>query len=80
LLPPRGGPPMTSLRRRVSERLLESGARMALDRQEMWRKSQRRGARTLSNADLQLLFMLDVVSATKIRLGMIIMPARLPDS
>ena len=53
---------------------------MALDREEMWRKSQRGGARTLSNGDLQVLFLLDVVSTTAIRLGMIIMPARLPCS
>jgi len=71
---------MTSLRRRVSDRLLEAGATMALDREEMWRKSQRGGARTLSNGDLQVLFLLDVVSTTAIRLGMIIMPARLPCS
>jgi len=85
-LPPRATPRgrealgMTSLRRRVSDWLLEAGATMALDCQEMWRKSQRRGARTPSNGDLQVLFLLDLVSTTAIRLGMIIMPARLPHS
>jgi len=71
---------MTALRRKVSDRLLEAGATMGLDCQEMWRKSQREGARTLSTGDLHVLFLLDLVSTIKIRLGMIIMPARLPDS
>jgi len=69
---------MTSLRRTISDRLMAAGARLALDSREMWRESQRSGT-TPTNADLQVLFLLDMVSSTAIRLGRIIMPARLPD-
>jgi hypothetical protein len=51
---------------------------MALDRDEMWRSYQRSGARRASNQDLGALFMIDVVSAAAIRLGMLIMPSRSP--
>jgi len=69
---------MTSLRRRVAERLLDAGATMALDCQQMWRKSQRSGDQSPFNGEFQVLFLLDLVSTAAIRLGMIIMPARLP--
>jgi hypothetical protein len=51
---------------------------MARDRDEMWRKYQQSGARRATNADLGLLFMLDVMSAMATRLGMLIMPGHLP--
>ena len=69
---------MNSLRRRVGDRLLDGGARLALDSQEMWRKSQRNGTRPTSG-DLQALFVMNVLSTTAIRLGRMIMPARVPD-
>jgi hypothetical protein len=67
-----------SWRRRIGGRLVQAGATMALDREEMWRGYQRSGARHATNADLGLLFMLDVVSAAAIRLGMLIPPNPLP--
>jgi hypothetical protein len=69
---------MTGLRRRLSDRLLDAGSTMALDCQEMWRKSQR-DARGPSNGDLQVLFLVDLLSRLAIRLGVMIMPPRLPD-
>ena len=65
---------MTALRRRVSQWLMDAGATLALDSQEMWRKSQHSGPAP-SNGDLQVLFMLDVLSSAAIRLGRIVMPA-----
>ena len=44
----------------------------------MWRKSQRNGTRPTSG-DLQALFVMHVLSTTAIRLGRMIMPARVPD-
>jgi hypothetical protein len=67
-----------SLRRAVSDTLLEWGARTALDAQEMLRKARQSGVRRLSPADLQLLGALDLWSTAAIRLGTIIMPSRLP--
>ncbi len=69
---------MRSIRHAVSARLLRSGASLALGRQEMDNGHARSGTRPLSNADLQLLGALDLWSAAAIRLGIWLMPRRLP--
>jgi hypothetical protein len=68
-----------SLRQKLSTQLLEEGVRLDLDRQEIWRKAQRSGARP-SSGDLQVLFLLGVVSKILTSLGRLIMPSRLPIS
>jgi hypothetical protein len=68
-----------SLRRAVSDRLLRLGARLASDREEMWRTIQQSRVRKLGAGDLQVLGVLDLWSTTAIRLGMLIMPAGLPE-
>ena len=70
---------MRSIRRAVSNRLLEFGADLARDRQEMWQKAQQSGVRSLTYGDYQVLGALDLWSRTAIRLGMMIMPAVWPD-
>ncbi len=68
---------MRSLRRRLSNRPLEAGATLAVERQQMWRVSQRSGTRTFDRGDAHVLFvleMLDRLSKAAIRLGMITMP------
>ena len=70
---------MASLRQKLSTQLLEEGVRLDLDGQEIWRKAQRSGAR-LSSGDLQVLFLLSVVSKILTSLGRLIMPSRLPIS
>ncbi len=70
---------MVSLLQKLSTQLLEEGVRLDLDRQEIWRKAQRSGAR-LSSGDLQVLFLLGVVSKILTSLGRLIMPSRLPIS
>jgi hypothetical protein len=67
---------MNSLRCRVSARLLSAAATMTLDGQHMWRASRRTGR--LTSGDLQVLAMIDLLSEAAIRLGMMIMPRRLP--
>ena len=69
---------MRSLRRRISDRLLREAATLALDRRDMDFKLQRSGVRRLSGGDLQVLAMLDLISAIFLRLGVIIMPKQSP--
>jgi hypothetical protein len=69
---------MDALRRRVSAHLLESGATLALDCREMRRRIAH-SARKPGYGDLQVLATIDLLSALKIRLGVLIMPARLPN-
>jgi hypothetical protein len=69
---------VTSLRRRISDRLLREAARLALDRRDMDWKLQRSGVRRPSSGDLQVLAMLDLVGAAALRLGMLIMPKQPP--
>jgi hypothetical protein len=66
-----------ALRRRVSESLLREGATLALDRRDMDRKLQASGRRP-GGRDLQVLAMLDLISALAIRLGMLILPKQAP--
>jgi hypothetical protein len=66
-----------ALRRRVSESLLREAATLALDRRDMDRKLQGSGRRPVGR-DLQVLAMLDLISALAIRLGMLIMPKQAP--
>jgi hypothetical protein len=70
---------VATLRQKLSTQLLEEGVRLDLDRQEIWRKAQQSGAR-LSSGDLQVLFLLGVVSKILTSLGRLIMPSRLPIS
>lgn len=67
---------MNSLRFRVSERLLTAGATMTLDSQHMWRESRRTGR--VTPGGLQVLAVVDLLSTAAIRLGMMIMPSRIP--
>jgi hypothetical protein len=67
-----------SLRRAVSDRLLRAGARLALDRQEIWRRGVRAGTRPQA-ADLHALGAMDLSSAVALRLGFLLMPAQPPD-
>lgn len=71
---------MRSFRRAVSEKLLESGARLALDRQQMVLDYVGSGARRFTAGDLQVLSAIDLWSTVAIRLGRILMPARPPIS
>lgn len=71
---------MRSLRRALAEKLVESGTRLALDRQEMLRSASRAGIRSLDARSNQILFLTDVLSSAKIKLGFLLMPSRLPDS
>jgi hypothetical protein len=64
-----------SLRKRLSDKLLNAGATMAIDRQTMYREYMRSGVKALSPADAQLLSALGITSACMIRLGMFIMPS-----
>ena len=70
---------MRSLRQRLSNHLLEAGANIAFDCQQMCRGLQRSDLRVRNPRDVeklaQVLWLLDVVSRTAIRLGMIVMPA-----
>ena len=68
---------MRSLRGAMSDWLLEAGTKLALDRQEMWRKAQQSGVRSLTAGDAQVLGALDLWSKAAIRLGFLIMPRRL---
>ena len=69
---------MNTLRRRVSSRLLDAGAAQSLDCREMWARCQRPGVRAIDNPDLQLIAVLQVMSDAAIRLGVRVMPRRLP--
>jgi hypothetical protein len=69
---------MDALRRKMSSRLLAAGAAQSLDCREMWAKCQRPGVRAVDNPDLQLLALLQATSDAAIRLGVRIMPNRLP--
>ena len=69
---------MRSIRHAVSARLLRSGASLSLGRQAMDDGHARSGTGPLSRADLQLLGALDLWSAAAIRLGIWLMPRRLP--
>jgi hypothetical protein len=66
------------LRYALSRRLLDAGTELAMDRQEMWRRSEREGHARLRDGDLQALAVMDAVSAVKIRLGMLLLPSRIP--
>jgi hypothetical protein len=70
---------LAALRRSLSGRLLDWGATLGLDRQEMWRRAQVSGARVGDQGFLQVLDALDLLSRTAIRLGRLVMPAQLPD-
>jgi hypothetical protein len=74
---------VSRLRRRISDKLLDLGTTLQSERQEIWRKSQRSGLHTrdYDPGDLHVLAvldMLDVLSNIAIRLGVKIMPTRLP--
>jgi hypothetical protein len=69
---------VNALRRRLSSRLLESGAAQALDCRQMWAGCQRRGVRAVDNPDLQVIALLQMLSNAAIRLGVLIMPSRVP--
>lgn len=71
---------MVSLRRRLSDKLLNAGTTMAFDTQEMHRAYRAAGARRLTPSDAQLMLTLETVSSCMIRLGMWIMPTRTPVS
>ena len=67
---------MRSLRERTSKRLLDAGARLAIERRQMLR-SQRRNPPAFDRGDAQLLYvaeMLDLMSTAAIRLGVMILP------
>jgi hypothetical protein len=67
-----------TLRRQLGNKLLNAGASMAFDSQSMHRSYRRAGHRTLSPADAQLMWTLDVVSRGMVRLGLLLMPSRSP--
>jgi hypothetical protein len=67
-----------SLRRRISTRLLESGTNLALDRREMWTRARQSSTRPLDPGFVQVMGTLELLSAVKIRLGMLIMPSHPP--
>jgi hypothetical protein len=54
------------------------GSTMELDRQEMWRNYRRSGVRNITEGDRQALFLIELVSAAAIRLGITLMPSRPP--
>ena len=68
---------MVELRRRISEKLLEAGIELALDRQEMSRRARQRGD-VPQTEFLDVMGLLDGLSALAIRLGIVIMPTRPP--
>jgi hypothetical protein len=70
---------MRSLRRAVSDRLVEAGATLALDRQEIVRRAWQSGQRSPSRSDLSALGAIDLWSAAALRLGFLLMPADPPD-
>jgi hypothetical protein len=64
---------MGGLRAALSDRLVDSGARLALDVLAVRRHAAAAGYRPTAG-DEQVLFLLDLVSAAKIRLGVLLMP------
>jgi hypothetical protein len=68
---------VTSPRAALSSRLLDSGARLALDVLGMRRRAAAAGYRPVPG-DQQLLLTLDLLSSAKIRLGVRLMPAKAP--
>lgn len=68
---------MVELRRRISERLLEAGIELALDRQEMSRRARQRGDSPQTEF-LDVMGLLDGLSALAVRLGVVVMPTRPP--
>ncbi len=69
---------VTSVRWRISRRLLEIGATMELDRRQMVLAYERSGARTATRGDMQALGIIGLWGSAAIRLGRLIMPARVP--
>lgn len=66
---------MRSLRRRVAERLLASGTEMAFDGRHIARGIARTGTRTADDPALaQALFLVELVSRVKVRIGLLILP------
>ena len=70
---------MRSLRRTVSDSLVAWGATTELDRREIWVKARQSGVRPSDAGFVPALGLLDLLSTAAIRLGFLIMPARLPD-
>jgi len=67
---------MGSFRRRLSERLLESGARSTLECQEMWRRARQAGITAMDPSFARVVGAVEVRSAIAIRLGMLLMPRK----
>jgi hypothetical protein len=70
---------MRSLRRRLSNRLLEEGATIALEREQIRRGIERSGPAHGSAEAFPVLQLLGWVSSAAIRLGMVLMPRVDPD-
>jgi hypothetical protein len=70
---------MGSIRRALADKLVESGTRLELDRQEMLRNARKAGVRQLDSRSIQLLGMIEIISSVKIKLGFLLMPSRLAD-
>ena len=71
------GPAMRLLRHRISRRLLEAGATLALERQQMLRRCEHRDPGRFDRCDAQVLYVsdtLDLLSSAAIRLGVVVMP------
>jgi hypothetical protein len=68
---------MVELRRRLSQWLLETGIELAMDRQEMLRRACQREPPPETDF-LDVLGLLEGVSALALRLGILLMPTRPP--
>jgi hypothetical protein len=67
---------MRSLRFRLSQRLLESGAQSALECQEMWQRARSAGIVSMDPAFARVVGAVEFRSAVAIRLGMLLMPRK----
>jgi len=69
-----------ALRQRISDRLLTSGTEMAFDHRQISTGIARARTRPVSSHDeagaAQALFLIELVSRLKIRLGLFLMPPR----
>jgi hypothetical protein len=67
---------MRSFRRRLSERLLESGAQSTLECQEMWQRARRAGVSAMDPSFARVVGAVEFRGAVAIRLGMLLMPRK----